>query len=128
MAIPDKLRDLVAKQQLGCKTGSGFYRYQKSKPIKNKLATYKNSEELADRIILRMLNELAACMREGVVTKADLADAGMIFGTGFAPFRGGPLHYAKTQGISAIQEKLRALALRHGERFTPDAGWELLLD
>jgi 3-hydroxyacyl-CoA dehydrogenase/enoyl-CoA hydratase/3-hydroxybutyryl-CoA epimerase len=55
-----------------------------------------------------------------------LLDAGMIFGTGFAPFRGGPLHYAKARGVPAIVARLEALASRHGPRFRPDEGWAAL--
>ena len=55
-----------------------------------------------DRLILPMLNEAAAVLREGVVEDADLLDAGAIFGTGFAPFRGGPLHYATERGIEHV--------------------------
>ena len=54
------------------------------------------------------LNEAVACLREGVVEDADLLDAGMIFGTGFAPFRGGPLHYARARGVPAIVARLEA--------------------
>jgi 3-hydroxyacyl-CoA dehydrogenase/enoyl-CoA hydratase/3-hydroxybutyryl-CoA epimerase len=70
-----------------------------------------------------MLNEAVACLREGVVADADLLDAGVIFATGFAPFRGGPLHYAKARGIANVTARLEELAQRYGERFRPDAGW-----
>jgi 3-hydroxyacyl-CoA dehydrogenase/enoyl-CoA hydratase/3-hydroxybutyryl-CoA epimerase len=60
------------------------------------------------------------------VQEADLADAAVIFGTGFAPFRGGPLAYARARGAAAIVARLAELAARHGPRFAPDAGWALL--
>ena len=82
--------------------------------------------DLEDRLILPMLNEAVACLREGCVADADLLDAGAIFATGFAPFRGGPLHYAKFLGINSVTTRLSALAARYGERFQPDAGWRLL--
>ena len=127
MEIPKKLQQLIADKKLGRKTGCGFYRYEKGKPVKQKKLDYKESTEaLADRMILRMLNELAACLREQVIENDDLADAGMIFGTGFAPFLGGPFHYAKTQGIEVIEEKLRQLQARFGDRFAPDPGWNAL--
>jgi 3-hydroxyacyl-CoA dehydrogenase/enoyl-CoA hydratase/3-hydroxybutyryl-CoA epimerase len=63
------------------------------------------------------------CLRESVVEDADLLDAGMIFGTGFAPFRGGPLHYARARGVPAITARLEELAAKHGPRFRPDSGW-----
>ena len=56
--------------------------------------------DLEDRLILPMLNEAMAVLREGIVADADLLDAGVIFATGFAPFRGGPLHYAKERGLA----------------------------
>jgi len=74
-------------------------------------------------MVLALLNEAVACLREGVVASADLLDAAIIFGTGFAPFRGGPLHYARHRGPSAIAARLEELAARHGARFTPDPGW-----
>jgi 3-hydroxyacyl-CoA dehydrogenase/enoyl-CoA hydratase/3-hydroxybutyryl-CoA epimerase len=57
---------------------------------------------------------------------ADLLDAGAISATGFAPFRGGPLHYAKTRGIAAVTARLRELEQRHGARFRPETGWATL--
>lgn len=65
-------------------------------------------------------------MREGVSDDADVVDAAMIFATGFAPFTGGPLHYAKARGIEEIRRALDDLAERHGERFQPDAGWNAI--
>ena len=56
----------------------------------------------------------------------DLLDAGIVFGTGFAPFRGGPLHYARSRGVESVVVRLRELAAAYGPRFAPDAGWELL--
>ena len=56
----------------------------------------------------------------------DVIDAAMIFGTGFAPFRGGPLHYAKERGVSEVVAALTELAAKHGPRFEPDAGWDAL--
>ena len=73
-----------------------------------------------------MLNEAAACLHDGIVTDPDLVDAGVIFGTGFAPFRGGPLHYARALGIEKVEARLRELAQRHGPRFAPSPGWRLL--
>ncbi|MDE2220775.1 MAG: hypothetical protein KGJ52_10395, partial [Gammaproteobacteria bacterium] len=79
-----------------------------------------------DRLILALLNECAACLREQVVADADLLDAGVVFGTGFAPFRGGPLNYARTRGVAAVVARLSELEQRHGARFHPDAGWAAL--
>ena len=68
-----------------------------------------------------------ACLREGIVADADLVDAGIIFGAGYAPFRGGPLQDARRRGIRQTVARLEELARLHGPRFTPDPGWELLL-
>jgi len=75
---------------------------------------------------LPLLNEAVACLREGIIEDAALLDAGCVFATGFAPFRGGPLQYAKNRGIGDIQRKLAALERSYGERFHPDSGWEAL--
>jgi 3-hydroxyacyl-CoA dehydrogenase/enoyl-CoA hydratase/3-hydroxybutyryl-CoA epimerase len=69
------------------------------------------------------VNECVACLRERVVEDADLVDAAVIFGTGFAPFRGGPLTYARARGVPQVVARLQELASRYGARFTPDAGW-----
>ena len=70
-----------------------------------------------------MLNEATACLHEGVVQDADLVDAGMIFGTGFAPFRGGPMHYIENRGKQVVMDQLLALQEKYGQRFMPNDGW-----
>ena len=70
-----------------------------------------------------MVNECVACLRERVVDSEDLVDAAVLFGTGFAPFRGGPLTYARARGVAAVVARLKELAQRYGERFRPDEGW-----
>lgn len=88
---PKKLADLVAAGSLGKKTGRGFYAWEKGKAQKGPAGTV--TQELIERLIAPYLKEAQAVVAEGIVADADLADAGLIFGTGFAPFRGGPLHY-----------------------------------
>jgi 3-hydroxyacyl-CoA dehydrogenase/enoyl-CoA hydratase/3-hydroxybutyryl-CoA epimerase len=121
-----RLRELVAAKHLGRKSGQGFYTWQQGKAVRA-AGGAAAPEDLADRLILALLNECAACLREQVVADADLLDAGVVFGTGFAPFRGGPLNYARSRGINAVVARLTELEQRYGKRFHPDAGWKNLL-
>ncbi len=120
-----RLRELVSARKLGRKSGQGFYAWQDGKAVREPL-TASAPADLSDRLILALLNECAACLREQVVADADLLDAGVVFGTGFAPFRGGPLHYARTRGVAAVVARLTELEQRYGARFRPDAGWSAL--
>jgi len=122
MPLPDNLKQLSDKK-LGKKTGEGFYQYKDNKPVKNKKASYANPQEVQDRLVLRLVNEATACLREGIVDDQDLIDAGVIFGTGFAPFRGGPLEYIRSTGIDKLSDTLAVLKKKFGERFTKDEGW-----
>ena len=123
---PAWLRDKVAKGELGRKAGKGFYSWKDGKADKPPLPETgpRVTDEMIDRLILPMSNVCIACLREGIVDNADVVDGAMIFGTGYAPFRGGPLNYARTRGGDNVVSALRALAQKFGDRFTPDAGWE----
>ncbi|HEY4974020.1 MAG TPA: 3-hydroxyacyl-CoA dehydrogenase family protein, partial [Steroidobacteraceae bacterium] len=123
----EKVRLLVQAKQLGRKSGQGFYPWRDGKIVRPP-ERGQAPEDLADRLILALVNESVACLREAIVEDADLIDAGVIFGTGFAPFRGGPLSYARARGIDACIARLEGLAKRYGERFRPDAGWHALRD
>jgi len=122
--LPELVVNMVKNGQLGKKTGSGFYVYKNGKLIKPKVdPAVKIPEDITDRLIMRLINEATACLREGIVTDGDLVDAGLIFGAGFAPFRGGPMTYAAEQQKANIKARLESLASRYGVRFEPDPGW-----
>jgi 3-hydroxyacyl-CoA dehydrogenase/enoyl-CoA hydratase/3-hydroxybutyryl-CoA epimerase len=122
MPVPKGTAELLAKGHLGRKSGRGYYEWRDGRAVKPE-AQGQAPGDLEDRLVLQYLNEAVRCLREGVVEDADLLDAGMIFGTGFAPFRGGPLHYARARGVPAITARLEELAAKHGPRFRPDSGW-----
>jgi 3-hydroxyacyl-CoA dehydrogenase/enoyl-CoA hydratase/3-hydroxybutyryl-CoA epimerase len=124
--VPQILIKRVEQKKLGRKSGEGFYRWQDGKAQKDAKEHAAVPADLQDRLILPMLNESVACLREGTIQDADLLDAGAVFATGFAPFRGGPLQYAKDRGITDVTHRLNELAERFGERFRPDAGWSLI--
>ena len=118
-----RLNELLAAKKLGRKSGEGFYLWRDGKAVKPPAPATRAAPDLTDRLILVMLNECVACLRERVVESADLVDAAVLFGTGFAPFRGGPLTYARARGVTAVVARLKELAARYGERFQPDEGW-----
>jgi 3-hydroxyacyl-CoA dehydrogenase / enoyl-CoA hydratase / 3-hydroxybutyryl-CoA epimerase len=122
--IPASLEQRVSAGNLGRKSGRGYYEWKKGKAVKPAASSGNwNMEEITNRLVLRLLNESVSCLREHVVADADLLDAGMIFGTGFAPFRGGPVHHINAIGKQALLKQLEELQRLRGERFTPDPGW-----
>ncbi len=124
LELPDGIADRVEAGKRGKKDGQGFYAWKDGKAEKPKLdSNYRAPDDLEDRLILPMLNETVACLHDGVVADADLLDAGVIFGTGFAPFRGGPVQYIRSAGTGVLREKLESLAKTHGARFAPKPGW-----
>ncbi len=97
-----KLGDLVAKGNLGKKSGQGFYTWKDGKPERgDKTFVAAELEALGRELVQPLIDEAARCGDEGVVASGDMVDAGVIFGTGFAPFRGGPLHYQASLGTEA---------------------------
>ncbi|HZX24348.1 MAG TPA: 3-hydroxyacyl-CoA dehydrogenase NAD-binding domain-containing protein [Woeseiaceae bacterium] len=122
--LPEKLKEMVDAGNLGRKSGQGFYRWEDGDAVKESDPEGPEPPDLQDRLILPMVNEAVACLAEEVVQDEDLLDAGVIFGTGFAPFRGGPLHYARSRGVAEIRSRLEKFAMEYGERFSPADGWD----
>ena len=128
IAVPAALGTVEAGKR-GKKDGQGLYKWvdteKGSKPQKPELPKdYKAPEDLEDRLLLPMLNEAVACLHDGVVADAELLDAGVIFGTGFAPFRGGPIQHIRDTGADLLLARLKALQAKYGDRFAPRAGWD----
>lgn len=121
--LPDIFK--VEEGKRGKKDGQGLYQWLNGKAVKPELAKdYIAPEDLQDRLVFSFLNEAVSCLHQGVVADADLLDAGVIFGTGFAPFRGGPIAYIKATGSQQCLDKLKSLEAKYGSRFTPKAGWD----
>jgi 3-hydroxyacyl-CoA dehydrogenase/enoyl-CoA hydratase/3-hydroxybutyryl-CoA epimerase len=126
--VPDILNDKVSSANLGLKSGRGFYEYRNGKPVKHKLEeTNDQILTIQDRLILRLLNEAVTCLREGVVDSEDMLDAGIIYGTGFAPFTGGPLKYLRSLQLDNQKRRFEEFNKIYGDRFAMDKGWEKLL-
>lgn len=128
LPIPSGLDGLLATGKRGRKDGQGFYTWVDGRAQKPEVPKdYHAPDDLTDRLILPFLNEAVACLHEGVVADEDLLDAGVIFGTGFAPFRGGPITHIRTEGAAKLKARLQQLADRHGPRFAPRPGWDALI-
>jgi len=124
LPIPAALSAPPEAGKRGKKDGQGLYKWVDGRAQKPELPKdYKAPDDLEDRLILPLLNEAVACLHDGVVSDADLLDAGVIFGTGFAPFRGGPIQYIRETGAAVLLEKLKTLQAKYGERFAPRDGW-----
>jgi 3-hydroxyacyl-CoA dehydrogenase/enoyl-CoA hydratase/3-hydroxybutyryl-CoA epimerase len=128
------------KGWLGSKTKIGFYSYQGQKPkvnaqaeellrsptpggsaVERALPPAARQHEARERMVLLMVNEAALALGEGLTEDAGSFDLAMVYGTGWAPHRGGPLHYADDRGLQAVVDRLRELAGRYGKRFEPCA-------
>ncbi len=123
--VPQLLKDKVVAKELGKKSGIGFYRYKNAKLIRNSTVNDdKPDKVIRERLVFRLLNEAMTCLREKVVSSSDLLDAGIVYGTGFAPFRGGPMHYSEKIGFETQIEHFKELEQAFGDRFHPDSGWD----
>lgn len=122
-ALPDIFK--VEDGKRGKKDGQGLYQWVDGKAVKPDLPKdYKAPDDLQDRLVFALLNEAVSCLHQGVVADADLLDAGVIFGTGFAPFRGGPIAHIRSLGTAACLERLKQLEITYGGRFAPKPGWD----
>lgn len=125
----DTLEKMIAKGWLGKKSGCGFYLHRgrsgHARPNRDIGAVGAttgrplDAAKTCDRLVLIMINEAARCLAEGVIESPEDVDLAMILGTGWAPFRGGPLHYADTLGIAEIVRRLETLAREVSPRFEP---------
>jgi 3-hydroxyacyl-CoA dehydrogenase/enoyl-CoA hydratase/3-hydroxybutyryl-CoA epimerase len=125
LEIPAALATPPEAGKRGKKDGQGLYTWENGKAKKPAIpADYKAPDDLEDRLILPFLNEAVSALHEGVVADAELLDAGVIFGTGFAPFRGGPIQYIRDTGVEVLLGRLKALEAKYGARFAPRPGWD----
>jgi 3-hydroxyacyl-CoA dehydrogenase/enoyl-CoA hydratase/3-hydroxybutyryl-CoA epimerase len=123
----DVLTKHIEEGNLGRKSGQGFYTWKKGKAVKQKVSgSSANTKEISDRMLYMMLNESVQCLAEEVVKNPDSLDMGMIFGTGFPPFLGGPMQYMRSQGKEVCATRLFELESNLGERFAAKPGWASL--
>jgi 3-hydroxyacyl-CoA dehydrogenase/enoyl-CoA hydratase/3-hydroxybutyryl-CoA epimerase len=121
--VPEALRRKVTDGKLGKKSGEGFYRWDVKGGSHGSSGAASSETPVTERLVLRLLNEAVACLREGVVTHPDAVDLGMVYGTGFAPYLGGPMRYVAGLGETGVAHSLYRLAQEYGTRFSPDPGW-----
>ncbi len=132
--INDTLVKMIEKGWLGKKSGTGFYVFPKDKKgakespngqlaflQTNGKGRAQDDATLRDRMVLVMVNEAARCLEEEVVSAPEDVDFGMIFGTGWAPFRGGPLRYADARGVADVVAALQKLQTDVAPYFEPCA-------
>lgn len=120
--IPKTLAEMVEAGNLGRKTGQGFHHWKNGEA--SRLHGRKPTRDCEDRLILSMVREAVHCLHEGLVERADWIDAGLVLGTGFAPFTGGPLELVRKRSVETVQRRLEGLEKRCGPRFSPGPGWD----
>jgi 3-hydroxyacyl-CoA dehydrogenase/enoyl-CoA hydratase/3-hydroxybutyryl-CoA epimerase len=131
MTVPESLVKMTQAGLLGRKSGRGFYVHSKSKEampnpqtasfVRDRRAANWPRLELQERMLLLMINEAARCLEEGIVSDAEDVDFAMIMGTGFAPFRGGPLRYADALGATKLVGAMEHLVDSGAPDFKPCA-------
>jgi 3-hydroxyacyl-CoA dehydrogenase/enoyl-CoA hydratase/3-hydroxybutyryl-CoA epimerase len=127
---PERLQQMAAAGELGRKSGRGFYEYKKGrkKPVTSAKPSAGSAEIVTDRTIeqrtvLRLVNEAAKVMSDGVVAEPWMVDLAMVLGTGFAPHTGGPLAYADHYGVPVLLHELEQWERKAGPRFAPASWW-----
>jgi enoyl-CoA hydratase/long-chain 3-hydroxyacyl-CoA dehydrogenase len=124
------MSEMIAKGWLGKKSGQGFYTYKgKKKTINPEIQAYVKAfatrnlhlgdKAIADRIVARFVNEAVKCLEDDIIESPVTGDIGLVFGTGFAPFRGGPFRYLDQVGVANYVDLMNRLADEHGPQFEP---------
>jgi enoyl-CoA hydratase / long-chain 3-hydroxyacyl-CoA dehydrogenase len=124
------MENMIAKGWLGKKSGQGFYTYdKKKKTINDEVKAYVKGfvqqdlglkePEIQDRIVSRFVNEAAKCLEDEIIENPVVGDIGLVFGTGFAPFRGGPFRYLDQVGVARYVDTMNGFADRYGPQFEP---------
>ena len=130
LGMPVTLTKMLGEKLLGRKSGSGFYTYKgREQRVNSGVAKFRTGNsaaaytepELQRRMVLLMVNEAVRCLEEKVVATPGDVDFGMVMGTGFAPFHGGPLAYADTVGIAKIVDDMKTLVQAAGPQYEPCA-------
>ncbi len=124
---PEILQKMLEAKMLGRKSGGGFYNYEGKQQTPNQaLQEWRQEsgekfglENLTNRLVYLMVNEAARCLEEKVVANPEDADYGMILGTGFPVFRGGPLRFAESVGLKKVVTDMDGIHSRAGEKFAP---------
>jgi 3-hydroxyacyl-CoA dehydrogenase/enoyl-CoA hydratase/3-hydroxybutyryl-CoA epimerase len=120
MRATQLLRPLLEARELGKKTGKGLFAWRGGAGAKAEkegvnarlvrgATRAMSAEEIVERCVLAMANEAARCLAEAVVDGPRALDLATVFGTGFAPFRGGVLRYADSLGLGRVVERLERL-------------------
>ncbi len=128
LRVPELLAKMVSSGWLGRKSGRGFYLHSGRKKAvpnpglhsfcRNQTAAALTRSELQERLALLLVNEAARCVEEKIAAGPEMVDFAMVMGTGFAPFRGGPLRYDETFGLRRVVDHLERLAAVAGPHYT----------
>jgi len=124
------MKNMVEKGWLGKKSGQGFYTYNgKKKSVNPEVKKYVaefatrqldlNEKEIQDRMFSRFINEAAKCLEDDIIANPTVGDIGLVFGTGFAPFRGGPFRYLDTIGTDKYVDMMSGFSEKYGPQFEP---------